>query len=125
MNSRSRTRRRAPPGKGADLVRAKCKGCHGLELVTNSAGISPAAWKQVMQEMENLGLSLARSDREAIICYLTACLGPDPAPAGKSGDSKCGATDCTSSPDKKERDNSTPQQDARKQPVQRFAPWSK
>ncbi|MCP5112071.1 MAG: hypothetical protein GY953_14675 [bacterium] len=106
-----------PPPTGADLVRAKCKDCHGLELVTNSAGISPAAWKQVMQEMEDLGLSLARNDRETIICYLTTCLGPDPAPAGTSGDSKCGATACTSRPGKKGRDapdSSAPDDDARK-----------
>ena len=66
------------PGKGSDLVGAKCKTCHEIAVVTNSAGISPAAWEQVMRDMEEFGLQLESGERATILRYLASSLGPYP-----------------------------------------------
>lgn len=75
---------------GADLVQARCVACHAIEVVTGSAGISAAAWRQVLADMEQLGLRLSADERGTLLGYLITHLGPD---AGE-GESAWSEPDC-------------------------------
>ena len=74
-----------PPGPGTDLINSKCQGCHSLEAITNSAGISRKMWVSVMEEMKSLGVELSANEYKLIITYLATYLGSD-APPVKGSD---------------------------------------
>ncbi len=69
-----------PPGPGADLAYAKCRLCHAMDVVIQSAGISRALWLGVMEEMKEFGMKLTPDEHEALVDYLATYLGPDPPP---------------------------------------------
>lgn len=71
-----------PQGPGVDLVYARCRTCHDLQYLVDSAGLLPAQWDAVLQSMHDYGLKLDDAERREILTYLTTWLGPSPPPTG-------------------------------------------
>ena len=67
-----------PAGPNRDLVYAKCRVCHDLQYVVDSAGITPANWKALIEDMGRYGLRIPDEDRKKIVEYLGTYLGPNP-----------------------------------------------
>lgn len=67
-----------PKGPGVELVVTKCQTCHGLEYLTDSAGISREMWAETISEMEEYGMEIEPQERETILNYLATYLGPHP-----------------------------------------------
>ena len=70
-----------PQGPGVDLVYARCRTCHDLQYLVDSAGLLPAQWASVLQSMHDYGLKLPDTEQEEVLDYLTKYLGPNPPPA--------------------------------------------
>lgn len=70
-----------PDGPGADLVYARCRTCHDLQYLIDSAGLMPAQWDAVLKSMHDYGLTLPDAERAQILHYLSTWLGPNPPPA--------------------------------------------
>ena len=70
-----------PPGPGRDLVYATCQTCHGLEMLSESAGIGRDEWNSVLSSMQQYGLQVTSANREKILDYLATYLGPHPPPS--------------------------------------------
>jgi mono/diheme cytochrome c family protein len=66
-----------PPGPNRDLVYAKCRTCHDLQYVVDSAGITRANWVALIEDMGQYGLRIPDDDRKKIIEYLATYLGPN------------------------------------------------
>jgi len=67
-----------PPGPNRDLVYAKCRTCHDLQYVIESAGITRDNWVALVEDMGRYGLRMGADDRKKIIQYLGTYLGPHP-----------------------------------------------
>ena len=67
-----------PPGPGADLAYAKCRLCHAMDVVIQSAGITRPMWLGVMEEMKEFGMKVTPDEHEALVHYLATYLGPNP-----------------------------------------------
>jgi mono/diheme cytochrome c family protein len=81
-----------PDGPGADLVYARCRTCHDLQYLVDSAGLLPAQWDAVLQSMHDYGLKLGDADRREILAYLTTYLGPNPPPPTQTAQAASSAT---------------------------------
>jgi len=73
-----------PQGPNRDLVYARCRVCHDLQYVVDSAGITGDNWKALIEDMGRYGLRIPNEEREKIVSYLVTYLGPD-ASKRKSG----------------------------------------
>jgi len=74
-----------PAGPNRDLVYAKCRTCHDLQYVKESAGITADNWQALVEDMGQYGLRIPDAERDKIVKYLVTYLGPNPpapAPAG-------------------------------------------
>lgn len=69
-----------PPGPNRDLVYGKCRTCHDLQYVVDSAGVPRYAWADLVDSMNEYGLELPKDQRAKIIDYLATYLGPNPPP---------------------------------------------
>ncbi len=69
-----------PPGPDRDLVYGKCRTCHDLQYLVESAGVPRNAWSDLLDSMKKYGLELSSADRGKILNYLATYLGPDPPP---------------------------------------------
>jgi mono/diheme cytochrome c family protein len=69
-----------PPGPHRDLVYAKCRTCHDLQYLVESAGIPRYAWSDMIDSMKQYGLEIPKPEREKILDYLATYLGPNPPP---------------------------------------------
>jgi mono/diheme cytochrome c family protein len=58
----------------------KCRTCHDLQYLEESAGIPRSAWSDLLDSMKQYGLELAPDDRKKILDYLATYLGPNPPP---------------------------------------------
>jgi mono/diheme cytochrome c family protein len=67
-----------PPGPNRDLVYAKCRTCHDLQYVVESAGITHDNWVALIEDMGQYGLRIPAEEREKIVQYLVTYLGPNP-----------------------------------------------
>jgi len=74
-----------PPGPNRDLVYAKCRTCHDLQYVVESAGITHDNWVALIEDMGQYGLRIPAEEREKIVQYLVTYLGPNPPKAAPSG----------------------------------------
>ena len=75
-----------PPGPNRDLVYAKCRTCHDLQYVVESAGITRDNWAALIEDMGRYGMRIPKGERDKIVEYLATYLGPNPpkaAPAAK------------------------------------------
>jgi len=73
-----------PPGPDRDLVYSRCRTCHDLQSVVDSAGIPAGDWAIVVQDMGRYGLRIPADERGKIVQYLATYLSeapPKPAPA--------------------------------------------
>jgi virginiamycin B lyase len=57
---------RLPEGAGQEIVQSKCTQCHGLNLITNSAGFSAAVWAALIPTM----VALPENDASVLNTYL-------------------------------------------------------
>ena len=75
-----------PEGPNRDLVYAKCRTCHDLQYVKESAGITADNWQALIEDMGQYGLRIPDDERKKIVQYLVTYLGPNPpkaaAPSG-------------------------------------------
>ena len=51
-----------PEGPGSDLAYAKCRPCHAMDVVKQSAGISRSMWARVVEEMKDFGMVITASE---------------------------------------------------------------
>ena len=63
-----------PDGKGADLARIACLGCHDDQLLRQPR-FDRAAWERVVDRMIGLGVRVPSARKQELIEYLTAVLG--------------------------------------------------
>ena len=73
-----------PPGPNRDLVYARCRVCHDLQYVVDSAGITHDNWVALIQDMGRYGLRIPTDERDKIVQYLVTYLGPNPPKATPS-----------------------------------------
>lgn len=66
-----------PEGPGVEVARSQCLACHQTDLIEQQR-LSEAGWTREVAKMERWGATLADSQREALIAYLTAHFGPRP-----------------------------------------------
>jgi mono/diheme cytochrome c family protein len=69
-----------PVGPNRSLIYGKCRTCHDLQYLKESAGITRAQWQDVLVSMETYGLEVSQQQRQEILAYLTNYLGPNPPP---------------------------------------------
>jgi len=75
-----------PEGPNRDLVYGKCRTCHDLQYVKDSAGLDQYSWGGLLDSMKDFGLKLTDQQRSEILGYLATYLGPNPPPAAPSAD---------------------------------------
>ena len=76
-----------PLGPNRDLVYSRCRTCHDLQYVVESAGITADNWEALIEDMGRYGLRMPADEREKIVKYLVTYLGanaPKAAPASAS-----------------------------------------
>jgi mono/diheme cytochrome c family protein len=81
LAARAGDRIELPEGPNRDLVYAKCRTCHDLQYVKESAGITADNWEALIEDMGQYGLRIPEDDRKKIVQYLVTYLGPNPAKA--------------------------------------------
>ncbi|MGA8260775.1 MAG: cytochrome c [Arenicellales bacterium] len=74
-----------PPGPNRDLVYARCRVCHDLQYVVESAGITRDNWQALLEDMKGYGLRIPQSDHDKILEYLGTYMGPNPPKAAPEG----------------------------------------
>jgi mono/diheme cytochrome c family protein len=86
LPARAADRIELPEGPNRDLVYAKCRTCHDLQYVKESAGITADNWQALIEDMGQYGLRIPDDERKKIVQYLVTYLGPNPpkaaAPSG-------------------------------------------
>ncbi|MGA8007340.1 MAG: cytochrome c [Burkholderiales bacterium] len=82
-----------PEGPNRDLVYAKCRTCHDLQYVKESAGITADNWQALIEDMGQYGLRIPEDDRKKIVQYLVTYLGPNPPKAAPSAGAPSPAVD--------------------------------
>jgi mono/diheme cytochrome c family protein len=70
-----------PEGPNRALVYGKCRTCHDLQYLEESAGITRDDWDQMLISMKQYGLEVDADQRAKILNYLGTYLGPNPPPA--------------------------------------------
>ena len=64
-----------PDGKGKDLTKKVCSGCHALSVISDKR--RPAdEWDSIMERMISKGLEASDDDLDTIRNYLVTNLGP-------------------------------------------------
>ncbi len=66
-----------PQGPNRDLVYSKCRTCHDLQYVVESAGITSDNWEALIEDMGRYGLRMPAEERDKIVQYLVTYLGTD------------------------------------------------
>lgn len=74
-----------PSGPNRDLVYAKCRTCHDLQYVVDSAGITRDNWAALIEDMDRYGLRIPADERTKIVDYLATYLGPNAPKAAPAG----------------------------------------
>ena len=67
-----------PAGAGADVLRARCLGCHGSDLI-ESQRLNEAGWGREIDKMVRWGATVSEADRPTLLSYLTSHFSPLPA----------------------------------------------
>lgn len=66
-----------PEAPGVEVVRAKCLGCHGADMIVGQR-LSPAGWGREIDKMVRWGAVVTDAEREPLTRYLSR-FGPAPA----------------------------------------------
>jgi mono/diheme cytochrome c family protein len=64
-----------PQGPNRDLVYSRCRTCHDLQYVVESAGITSDNWEALIEDMGQYGLRIPADERQKIVQYLVTYLG--------------------------------------------------
>jgi len=75
-----------PDGPNRDLIYGKCRTCHDLQYVRDSAGLNRNGWDGLLESMTEFGLQISDEQRSEALDYLATYLGPNPPPATPSVD---------------------------------------
>jgi mono/diheme cytochrome c family protein len=67
-----------PEGPGAETVKARCLGCHGVDLI-DSQRLSDAGWGREIDKMVRWGATVSEAERAGLQAYLAAHFAPRPA----------------------------------------------
>jgi hypothetical protein len=65
-----------PSAPGRDLIQKLCAGCHQPTVITRFR-LPEQGWRSMVSDMVNRGMAGTPDQREVVINYLTAHLGPD------------------------------------------------
>jgi len=65
-----------PQGPNRDLVYSRCRTCHDLQSVVDSAGITDDDWQALIENMRQYGLRIPADEQKKIVQYLVTYLGP-------------------------------------------------
>jgi mono/diheme cytochrome c family protein len=84
------TSRELPGGQGADTVRARCISCHGIELIIQQR-LTREGWRREVEKMTSWGATIAPGEQDALLDYLVASFGVEPARTA-DGTTSTGAT---------------------------------
>lgn len=66
--------------EGATVIRARCLGCHGADLIV-SQRLTTAAWGREIDKMVRWGAPVLDSERAPLVAYLAEHAGPAPVAA--------------------------------------------
>jgi mono/diheme cytochrome c family protein len=69
-----------PAGPNRDLVYGKCRTCHDLQYLIESAGVPRSTWNDLLDSMKQYGLEIPKDQRAKILDYLGTYMGPNPPP---------------------------------------------
>lgn len=69
-----------PAGPNRALVYGKCRTCHDLQYLIESAGVPRSTWNDLLDSMKQYGLEIPKDERAKILEYLGTYLGPNPPP---------------------------------------------
>jgi mono/diheme cytochrome c family protein len=69
-----------PAGPNRELVYGKCRTCHDLQYLIESAGVPRDTWSDLLDSMTQYGLRIPPDQRAKILDYLDTYLGPTPPP---------------------------------------------
>jgi mono/diheme cytochrome c family protein len=64
-------------GKGAEVMRAQCLTCHGMDLIEQQR-LAKAGWTREVEKMVRWGANVSDADKEPLVEYLAASYGPRP-----------------------------------------------
>ena len=74
-----------PPGKGVELAREKCIGCHEADLIV-SQRLSRAGWGRELDKMIRWGAAVSDAEKETLVEYFATRFAPRPAaPSAPAG----------------------------------------
>lgn len=73
-----------PQGPNRALVYGKCRTCHDLQYLKESAGVPRSTWSDLLDSMKQYGLELSKDERGKILEYLATYLGPNPPKAPRA-----------------------------------------
>ena len=66
-----------PPGKGADVLKARCVSCHDSDIIT-SQKLSLAGWTNSVNKMVRWGATITPDEREVLQPWLAQHFSPKP-----------------------------------------------
>jgi mono/diheme cytochrome c family protein len=66
-----------PEGPDRDLVYGRCRTCHDLQYIVDSAGIGREDWAAEIEDMARYGLRVPPAERDKMAEYLATYLGSD------------------------------------------------
>jgi len=67
-----------PAGPNVELVYGRCRTCHDLQYLFESAGITHDNWVALIDDMGRYGMRIPAEEREKIVKYLVTYFGPNP-----------------------------------------------
>jgi hypothetical protein len=79
-----------PDAPGSEAVRVRCLTCHGADIIRGQR-LSRAGWEREVEKMVGWGAQLGAREKEEIIDYLSAHVGPNVAAPVRSGESAAAA----------------------------------
>jgi mono/diheme cytochrome c family protein len=75
INSQAATPQDLPAGKGVELARGKCLGCHEADLIKQQR-LSRAGWVREIEKMVRWGARVSDEEKEALTDYFAAHFSP-------------------------------------------------
>ena len=90
MAAELQTSRELPAGQGGDTARARCIGCHGVELIVQQR-LSREGWLREVEKMTSWGAAIGPDEQDALVDYLAGPFGIEPARTANAASSEAAA----------------------------------
>jgi len=74
-----------PPGEVSQILRARCLGCHAVDLIRQQR-LSSAGWEREVEKMISWGAAVEDGDKRALVDYLSLHFSPDRSSRTTPGD---------------------------------------